>query len=167
MINIEKDIEYKDIVGHILTSDEFNKIKKFEHHGVTRFDHSLKVSYYSYRLAKTLKLDSEEVARGGLLHDFFISSDDRTSKERFVSTFVHPKKAVTKANEVFNISEKEKDIIRTHMFPINLAVPKYAESWLVNIVDKVVGFAEFGHKFGYKFAYAVNVYLLFVMNNIK
>lgn len=167
MVNIEKDIEYKEIVSHILTSDEFNKIKKFEHHGVTRFDHSLKVSYYSYRLAKTLKLDSEEAARGGLLHDFFISSDDRTSKERFVSTFVHPKKAVANANNVFNISEKEKDIIRTHMFPINLAVPKYAESWLVNIVDKIVGIAEFGHKFGYKLAYVANVYLLFVMNNIK
>jgi len=167
MINIEKDIEYKDIVSHILTSDEFNKIKKFEHHGVTRFDHSLKVSYYSYRLAKTLKLDSEEVARGGLLHDFFLSSSDRTGKERFVSTFVHPKKAVENANNVFNISEKEKDIIRTHMFPVNLAVPKYAESWLVNIVDKAVGLLEFGHKFGYKLAYVANVYLLFFMNNIK
>lgn len=167
MINIEKDIEYKEIVNHILSSDEFNKIKKIEHHGVTRFDHSLKVSYYSYKLAKVLKLDSEDVARGGLLHDFFISSEDRTTKDRFISTFIHPKKAAKNANDVFNISEKEQDIIRTHMFPINLAVPRYAESWLVNFVDKVIGLAEFGHKFGYKFAYAVNVYLLFFINNIK
>ena len=167
MVNIEKDIEYKSIVDHILISDEFNKIKKYEHHGVTRFDHSLKVSYYSYRLAKMLKLDSEEVARGGLLHDFFISSDDRNGKERFVSTFVHPKMAVENADSIFNISEKEKDIIRTHMFPVNLAVPKYAESWLVNLVDKAVGISEFGHKFGYKLAYIMNVYLLFFMNNIK
>ena len=41
MKNIDKDIEYKEIVNHILLSDEFNKIKKIEHHGVTRFDHSL------------------------------------------------------------------------------------------------------------------------------
>lgn len=167
MINIEKDIEYKEIVNHILSSDEFNKIKKIEHHGVTRFDHSLKVSYYSYKLAKVLKLDSEEVARGGLLHDFFMSDEDRTVKDRFVSTFIHPKKAVKNANDVFNISDKEQDIIRTHMFPINLAVPKYVESWLVNFVDKGVGLAEFTHKFGYKFAYALNVYLLFFINNIK
>ena len=167
MVNIEKDIEYKEIVNHILTSDEFNKIKKIEHHGVTRFDHSLKVSYYSYKLAKTLRLDSEEVARGGLLHDFFMSAEDRTKKDRFISTFVHPKKAVKNADSVFSISEKEQDIIRTHMFPVNLAVPKYAESWLVSLVDKAVAIAEFSHKFGYKLAYFVNVYLLFFINNIK
>ncbi|MBE6152292.1 MAG: HD domain-containing protein [Firmicutes bacterium] len=167
MINIEKDIEYKEIINHILLNDEFNQIKKIEHHGVTRFDHSLKVSYYSYRLAKMLKLDSEDVARGGLLHDFFMSNEDRTVKDRFISTFVHPKKAVKNSNDIFNISEKEKDIIRTHMFPVNLAVPKYAESWLVSIVDKVVGLSEFGHKFGYKLAYLANVYLLFFINTIK
>lgn len=167
MVNIEKDIQYKEIVDHILSNDEFNKIKKFEHHGVTRFDHSLKVSYYSYRLAKILKLDIEEVARGGLLHDFFISDEERTVKDRFVSTFVHPKKAVKHADEIFNISEKEQDIIRTHMFPVNFAVPRYVESWLVSFVDKGVAIAEFSHKFGYKFAYLANLYLLFLMNNIK
>lgn len=167
MVNIEKDIEYKEIVNHILINDEFNAIKQIEHHGVTRFDHSLKVSYYSYKLAKLLKLDSDEVARGGLLHDFFVSDENRTTKDRFVSTFVHPKKAVKNANEVFNISDKEQDIIRTHMFPINLAVPKYVESWLVSFVDKTVAIGEFTHKFGYKFAYLVNMYLLFFINYIK
>ena len=167
MKNIDKDIEYKEIVNHILLSDEFNKIKKIEHHGVTRFDHSLKASYYSYKLAKTFKLDCEEVARGGLLHDFFLSNEDRTASERFLSTFNHPKKAVKNATEIFNITKKEEDIIRTHMFPINLAVPKYAESWLVSLVDKAVGISEFGHKFGYKLAYIANVYLLFFINTIK
>lgn len=167
MIDIEKDIEYKDIVNHILSSDDFNKIKKFEHHGVTRFDHSLKVSYYSYKIAKVLKLDVEDVARGGLLHDFFISNEERSAKERFISTFVHPKKAVKHADEIFNISEKEQDIIRTHMFPVNFAVPRYVESWLVGFVDKAVAIGEFSHKFGYKFAYFANLYLLFFINNIK
>ena len=167
MVNINKDIEYKEIVRHILESDEFNEIKKIEHHGVTRLDHSIKVSYYSYKLSKILKLDSEEVARGGLLHDFFLSDEERSAKDRFVSTFNHPKKAVKNANELFNITVKEQDIIRTHMFPVNLAVPKYAESWLVSFVDKAVGLKEFGHKFGYKLAYIANVYLLFLINTIK
>ena len=73
MKNIENDFEYINIVKHILSNDKFNEIKKIEHHGISRFDHSLKVSYYSYKVAKFLKLDSEEVARGGLLHDFFLS----------------------------------------------------------------------------------------------
>lgn len=167
MKNIDKDIEYKEIVNHILNDDKFNKIKNIEHHGITRYEHSLKVSYYSYKISKFLKLDSEEVARGGLLHDFFLSDENRTTKDRIISTFVHPKKAVQNAEEQFSISDKEKDIIRTHMFPFNLSLPKYTESWIVNGVDKVIGFNEFCHKFGYKFAYIANVYMLFLINNVK
>ena len=167
MKNIENDFEYINIVSHILSSDKFNEIKKIEHHGISRFDHSLKVSYYSYKVAKFLKLDSEEVARGGLLQDFFLSDEDRTTKDRVVSTFIHPKKAVKNAEELFSINDKEKDIIRTHMFPINLSLPKYTESWIVNLVDKVVGCNEFCHKFGYKLVYVANVYLLFLINSIK
>lgn len=167
MKNIDKDIEYKEIVNHILNDKEFNKIKKIEHHGISRFEHSLKVSYYSYRISKFLKLDSEEVARGALLHDFFLSDENRTIKDRVISTFIHPKKAAENAEEEFKISDKERDIIRTHMFPINLSLPKYTESWLVNLVDKCIGFNEFCHKFGYKIVYGINMYLLFVLNIIK
>ena len=123
MQKIEENGEYFSLISHILNNDEFKKIKNIEHHGVTRYDHSLRVSYYSYRISKFLKLDYEKVATGGLLHDFFLSSEERNKKERFLSTFNHPKKAVLKASEEFEITEKEKDIIRTHMFPINLSVP--------------------------------------------
>lgn len=166
-MSTELDIEYSRIVYHILTCEEFQKIKTIEHHGVTRFDHSLKVSYYSYKLAKLLHLDYQEVARGGLLHDFFLSSIDRTSKERFVSTFVHPKYAVQKSLENFELTEKEIDMIRTHMFPINLAVPKYAESWIVSLVDKIVGAMEFGKKIQYQVVYVMNIYFLLLLNYIR
>ena len=76
----ELDREYSQLVYHILINSEFNKIKSIEHHGVTRYEHSLKVSYYSYKIAKFLHLDYKDVARGGLLHDFFLSNEDRTSK---------------------------------------------------------------------------------------
>lgn len=167
MIQIQNDNEYTKIVGHILDNKEFNKIKTIEHHGISRFDHSVKVSYYSYKIAKALKLDYYDVARAGLLHDFFISDDERTAKDRFLSTFVHPKKAEWNANQVFGINEREADIIRTHMFPVNMSVPKYAESWVVNFVDKAVGSYEFSKKFGYKLSYAANLYLIFLFNSLK
>lgn len=163
----ELDREYNEIVYHILTNEEFNKIKLIEHHGVTRYDHSLKVSYYSYKIAKLLHLDYEDVARGGLLHDFFLSKEDRTFKERFLSTFVHPKQAVLKSLENFNLNEKEIDMIRTHMFPINIAVPKYAESWIVSFVDKGVAIIEFEKKFQVRFAYLFNIYFLLLLNYIR
>ena len=82
--SVENDLRYRKIVKNILDNEEFNKIKNIEHHGITRYDHSLKVSYYSYKIAKTLKLDYRQVARGGLLHDFFLSGEDRTFKDKFL-----------------------------------------------------------------------------------
>lgn len=161
---VNKDNSYKRIVDNILQNEEFNKIKNIEHHGITRFDHSLKVSYYSYRVAKFLRLDYKQVARGGLLHDFFLSSEDRTKKDKFVSTFVHPKKAEKNANDLFELTEKEADMIRSHMFPVNLTIPKYIESWVVNIVDKCVGLYEFGKKFSKQARYAANLFLIFFIN---
>ena len=167
MMNTELDTEYSKIVYHILINEEFNKIKAIEHHGVTRYEHSLKVSYYSYKIAKILHLDYEDVARGGLLHDFFLSSEERNKKERFISTFTHPKKAVAKAIENFELDEKEIDMIRTHMCPINLAIPKYAESWVVSAVDKIVALTEFSKTFGYRLAYIANVYFILLINYLR
>ena len=92
--------------------------------------------------------------------DAIYMDEDRNAKDRFVSTFVHPKEAVDNSMRVFGINEKEKDIIKSHMFPINISLPKYAESWIVSMVDKVVGSYEFGRKFGY----LVNVYLILLLN---
>lgn len=163
----KNDWEYREIVHPILCNDEFNKIKEIEHHGVSRFDHSFRVSYYSYKVSKFLKLDYVESARAGLLHDFFLSEEERTFKDRFVSTFTHPKKAVENASGLFTLNEKEKNIIHAHMFPLYCALPKYAESWVVSIVDKVVGSYEFVRKFGYKLSYLTNIYLIFLFNTIK
>lgn len=161
------DEDYKSITNHILNNEEFMKIENIEHHGLSRYEHSVKVSYYSYKIAKALKLDYEETATGALLHDFFLSPEDRTKYERIISTFVHPKKAARNANDIFGITRKEEDIIKSHMFPVNLTVPKYAESWIVNLVDKMVGTYEFAFKFKDKFSYAVNLYLIFFINTLK
>lgn len=164
---VDNDHDYLKIVDHILQNEEFNKLRNIEHHGLTRYDHCLKVSYYAYKVAKTLKLDYREVARGGLLHDFFLSDDERTGKEKFISIFVHPKKAEKKACEHFELSERECDIIRSHMFPINFTVPKYIESWVVNIVDKCVGTYEFAKKFKKQLTYSMNIWLLIFVSFFK
>ena len=155
------------IVNNILNNEEFLKIKKIEHHGISRYDHSLKVSYYSYKIAKILHLDYEQTAIGGLLHDFFLSPEDRTQSERIISVFTHPKQAVLTAKEQFNLTAKEEDMIRSHMFPINLSIPKYAESWIVSMVDKCVATNEFAFKFRFKLKYAYNFFLFFLISVMK
>ena len=167
MSSHKKDLQYMSIVNNILDNDEFSKIKKIEHHGISRYDHSLKVSYYSYKIAKVLHLDYEQTAVGGLLHDFFLSPENRTQKERLKSVFTHPKQAVAMARTQFELTKKEEDMIRSHMFPINLSVPKYAESWIVSLVDKCVATNEFAIKFRFRLKYAYNLFLLFAISIIK
>lgn len=167
MRKIEHDRTYQNIVHDILENEEFNRLRYIEHHGTTRYAHSMRVSYYSYKISKLLHLDIEDVARAGLLHDFFFSDQDRTTKERFLSTFNHPKKACANAMQYFGLNEREQDIIVSHMFPVNIQVPKYAESWVVSLTDKVVGFYEMGIKARYKTAYLANICMLFLINVVK
>ena len=170
MNKYKSDEEYLCIIDKIINNDKFKRIGNIKHHNTTRLDHSIKVSYYSYRIAKTLKLDYKDVAVGGLLHDFYteeISECDKIKDKIKLFSIKHPKDAVNNASEVVELTEKEANIIASHMFPIDYKIPKYAESWIVNLVDKILSFGEFSVKFKYKFTYIFNLYLLFILNNIK
>lgn len=143
---IENDDEYYMLINHILNNQEFQKIGECVHHGTTRLDHSLKVSYYSYKIAKKLKFDYESTARGGLMHDFFYNEHGGMTKDGIKSTFTHNKVALYNSEKYFGLNYKEKDIIEKHMFPINIRVPRYKESFIVCIVDKAVAFNELNKK---------------------
>ena len=163
---IRKDKEYKKIVKEIFRNSNFKKLYNIEHHGISRMEHSVRISYYSYVIAKFLRMDYVSVARGALLHDFFLDGDERTLKEKFLDTFTHPRRALSTAIDNFNVNKIEKNIIVSHMFPIYLSLPKYKESFLVNSVDKIIGFKElvrgFACKFNYKFNYSY-VFILLLM----
>ena len=170
MTKYKDDKEYLFIIDNIMENEEFKKMDNIKHHNTTRMNHSLKVSYYSYKIAKSLKLDYKDVARGGLLHDFYtdkISDCDKIKDKVLLFTTKHPNDAVVNAEAYFNLSEKEVNIIKSHMFPIDYKIPKYAESWIVSIVDKILSVGEVSKKFGYKLTYIFNLYLLFLLNVIK
>lgn len=151
--------EYNLLVEDILENEEFNKLETIEHHGTNRLKHSQRVSYYSYEICKMLHLDYVSAARAGLLHDFFLSEKERTKKQRFISVFTHPKKALKKAQEHFELNYLEQNIIECHMFPLNITLPKYLESWIVSTVDKIVGTYEFLEKISLQQTYGQNPYL--------
>lgn len=144
---VDNDTEYSIIVRHILENDEFKKIGTCIHHGTTRLNHSIRVSYYSYKIARKLKLDYESTARAGLMHDFFYNENGGITKEGIKSTFTHSKKAAINSEKYFGLNYKERDIIEKHMFPVNIKIPMYMESYIVSFVDKIIGFLEFNRKF--------------------
>ena len=167
MIKNINDSEYLFYISDILENEEFKKLDKMGHHGITRLEHSIRVSYYSYKIAKILKLNYETTARAGLLHDFFISNKNRPLYKRFYSIFVHPRYALENANKYFEIDDISRNIIEAHMFPIYKCVPKYAESWIVTSIDKVSAIYEFGRSFSTRFSYAANVFILLFINYLK
>ncbi len=135
---------YYDIVKDIIENEEYLKLKEIKHHGLDRYEHNKRVSYYSYLVCRILHLDYESAARGGVLHDFFLEDNDDTSiKDKIRLLENHPKKAKTKSLEYFSLNQKEENIILSHMFPIvPNHLPKYLESWVVDIVDDWVGIGE-------------------------
>ena len=132
--------EYKEIVKDILNNREFKKIELCPHHKINRLVHSKRVSYYSYKICKKLGFDYVSAARG-LLHDFFLNKyNTKNSRKLLIS---HPSIALNNAKKHFVLSDKEKNIIKCHMFPVSISVfPKYRESVVVSLVDKVMWFYE-------------------------
>ena len=53
------------------------------------------------------------------------------------------------------------------MFPIDIKIPKYFESWVVSGVDKVAATYEFYKKASKKLKYAANLGLILLFNAIK
>lgn len=136
--------EYIELVSFILSHPEFQKRKEYPHHGkITVYDHCLSVSFLAYRMAKFLHVDYKSAAIGGLLHDFYDSPwQNSTEKKPFFKQhgFVHAKEASDNAWKYFPeyMDEKKEDIIKRHMFPLNITPPKYVESWLVTLSDKMI-----------------------------
>ena len=155
------DIEYFNIVDDILDNDKFKKTNYCKHHGLTRMEHSIKVSYYSYKISKKLKLDYKATARAGLLHDFFINED---IEQKNISAFIHPYKSLDNSKQYFYLSEKEEDIIISHMFPIlPHKIPKYLESWLVSLTDKIVATYEFYYSYARAYVYKFSNFYMFLL----
>lgn len=136
-----KDSNYLEIVNHILNDYTFSKLNGFPHHGTTRLKHLLRVSYYSYKIAKMLNLDYKSSAISGLLHDFYIGEEDK--KEYWKFQRIHPMIASENSTNHFKVSLKEKNIIETHMFPFTKP-SRYIEGWIVSFVDKTIGAYEYG-----------------------
>ena len=134
--------EYLCCVFELLKNENLNKMTGLKkHRRVDCMDHCLFVSYYSFIVCKNLGLDYKSAARGGLLHDFYLYSKDDKNKPK-MHRMRHPKIALEKACECFELSDKEKDIILRHMWPITPALPRYRESYVVDAMDKYCTWLE-------------------------
>ncbi len=158
---IEK--EFGMLIEPIIKIEDFQKMKEISHHGITRFDHSLRVAYYSYKITKLLHLEYHETTKAALLHDFFL---DEVDEENNIKKLLHhPEIACQNAKKYFNLSNRQEDIIKTHMFPVTFRPPKYLESWIVDLVDDISSFYERFYSTKQEIS-AAHTFLLLMMMNI-
>ena len=136
--------EFYSIINPILLSEEFQKRKTYLHHGkISVYDHSLKVSFLSYKIAKILHLDYKSAAIAGLLHDFFESPwQEDKEKHKFFEQhgFTHAQNALENTRRYFPeyLNPKIENAILRHMFPLNIKPPKHKIGWIVTSADKIV-----------------------------
>lgn len=115
-----------------------------QHGSTTCLLHTMAVAYYSVRLSRLLglKVNRRELIRGALLHDYFLYDWHDGKKERRIHGFTHPQTALENAMEDFELTEREQNIIKRHMFPLTPVPPKYKESIIVCLVDKYCSLYE-------------------------
>lgn len=127
---------------------EFDNVliqKTFIQHGtVSVYEHSFTVACNCLKLADRfrIKIDRKVLVRGALLHDYFLYDWHEKDKSHKWHGFIHAKRALTNAERDFELNDIEKNMIYTHMFPMNIRIPKYKESIILCISDKICATKE-------------------------
>ena len=154
-------VEFDKMTRDIRRNKEYQKLKKYVHHGGTNtlYQHSISVAYIVFVLCLIFKINKKimySAVIAALLHDFFgyswrdknseYSKNIRNSKgiKRITNmhAFSHGPEAVKNSELYFVLSENQKDAIRKHMFPLYPIPPMHMEGWLVTIADKIVATRE-------------------------
>ncbi len=116
-----------------------------QHQGHTTYHHCRHVAITSYKLAKFLHLtiDGKALATGAMLHDYYLYNTKDMDKGNYEHGVGHPKIALENAEKIFDLTDREKNIITSHMWPLTLrSVPKGKEAVLVVITDKYCALYE-------------------------
>lgn len=166
------DGNFINIIQDIIDNSTVEQMKMYhQHYDTSCFDHCLIASYYCYYICKKLHLDYISCARAAMLHDLFLYDWHEPQHEyKGLHAFTHPKIAYDNASKLFNLNEKETDIILKHMWPVTFfRFPKYKESYILTLVDKYCATMEFftglnnkiSHKKIWKYSYMLFCVLLF------
>ena len=112
-----------------------------QHGDVTVYAHVLSVAQASLAAADVLmhagvRVDRASLLRGALLHDYFLYDWHDPDPSHRLHGFRHPFFALARAEEDFDLTPRERNIIVRHMFPLVPIPPTCREAWIVCLADK-------------------------------
>lgn len=141
----EQRQKFMYILNEIRKTSRFDENDRYIQHGTTTVkEHCINVAQTAYFMSQRLhiRVHEEDLIRGALLHDYFLYDWHEKCLKNSIHGFTHPKKALTEASKDFDLTHIEKDMIRSHMFPLTVKPPKYRESVLLCIADKICALQE-------------------------
>lgn len=134
---MKHDEEFNLIISDIASNPYVLDMKNFRQHCDTNtYDHCYMVAYTSYKICKKFNLDYIKAARAGMLHDFYLYDWREKSTWHKWHAFKHGNFASINASKLFDLSDKELSMIRTHMWPVTLTLPNSKEGFILTIADK-------------------------------
>lgn len=140
---------FLDCISDLIESEVVQKMCNFTQHGdTTTFDHCLMVSFKSFQFCRKFNLDYRAAARGGLLHDLFLYDWHDKDLEINLHGFYHPGIALRNAEKAFVLDDKEKEIIKKHMWPLTVVPPKCREAYVICYFDKTCTLKEVFKEWG-------------------
>ena len=84
-----------------------------------------------------IDIDEKALARGAMLHDYYLYTFKETKMSPYRHGISHPETALKNASKRHRLTEKETNIIRSHMWPMTfLHPPMSREAVLVCLADK-------------------------------
>lgn len=138
------DEEFQRIIKELINNGTVQEMKNYrQHYETTCFDHCYMAAYYCYLICKKYHLDYKSATRSAMLHDLFLYDwRVRQPDRKGFHAFTHGKKACENACKLFDLNEKEKDMIIKHMWPVTIEFPKSIEGFILTLVDKYCALSE-------------------------
>lgn len=142
--------EMYELARDIFDSGKLEINRDFIQHGTTSlYCHmlavcrtALKISAFCDKVFKT-KTDRRSIARGALLHDYFLYDWHEYAKHTNWHGYTHAFLAFQNAGKDFELNAVESDIITKHMFPLNISsIPRFHETAMVCLADKCCSWRE-------------------------
>lgn len=140
--------EVARIARELESHGRFGLTRGFIQHGdVSVYEHVVSVARASAATGAFLermgvRVDRPSLIRGALLHDYFLYDWHDPDPSHRLHGFTHPATALARALEDFELTERERNIIARHMFPLVPIPPTCREAWIVCMADKACALHE-------------------------
>ena len=141
---------YREALDEMLRNPELQKMKQYYQHGGNTYAHSVQVAEAALKLARILPFHVKEkdLARGAMLHDFYLYGTNDMTFTAYQHGTRHPRISYENASRHFDLTDTEKDIILSHMWPLNFTrPPRCRESVVVTLADKYCATREYRRHF--------------------